>query len=177
MDTLAFILSISGLIIGVSASIIKGKKMGLILLCVLLSNFLMATSYVVEVIIGKDSLNGAISCYIGCLLAGINFLFQRKDKDIPKWLIGIYALVFITANLCGGRTWLSVLSIVACLTFIGGIAQKSGKGYRTWHVINSSLWCTFDILSEAHGPLVTHIILLTFDLAGIIIHDIKKKEN
>ena len=173
MDTLAFILSISGLIIGVSASIIKGKKMGLTLLCVLLSNFLMATSYLV----GGDGINGAISCYIGFLQAGINFLFQRKNKEIPKWLIGVYALMFITANLWGGRTWLSLLSIVACLTFIGGIAQKSGKGYRTWHVINSSLWCTYDILSKSYEPLVTHIILLTFDITGIIIHDRKKKKE
>ena len=173
MDTLAFILSISGLIIGVSASIIKGKKMGLTLLCVLLSNFLMATSYLV----GGDGINGAISCYIGFLQAGINFLFQRKNKEIPKWLIGVYALMFITANLLGEISWLSLLSIVACLTFIGGIAQKSGKGYRTWHVINSSLWCTYDILSKSYEPLVTHIILLTFDITGIIIHDRKKKKE
>ena len=171
MDTLAFILSISGLIMGVSASIIKGKKIGLTLLCVLLSNFLMATSYLV----GGDGINGAISCYIGFLQAGINFLFQRKNKEIPKWLIGVYALVFITANLLGEISWFSALSIVACLTFIGGIAQKNGKSYRRWHVINSSLWCTYDIVTESYEPLVSHLILLTFDVVGILIHDRKQK--
>jgi len=172
METLAFILSISGLIMGVSASLIKGKKMGLILLCVLLSNFLMATSYLV----GGGGINGAISCYIGCLQAGINFFFQRKNKDIPKWLIGVYALMFITANLLGEISWFSALSILACLTFIGGIAQKNGKSYRTWHAVNSSLWCTYDIVTKSYEPLVSHLILLTFGVVGIIIHDRKQKQ-
>ncbi len=174
MEILAFILSISGLIMGVSASLIKGKKMRLILLCVLLSNFLMATSYVV----GGGGINGAISCYIGCLQAGINFFFERQNKKIPKWLIGVYALMFITANLFGEISWFSILAIVACLTFIGGIAQKSGKSYRAWHTVNSSLWCSYDILSRSYEPVVSHLILLAFDITGILIHDRKqKKEN
>ncbi len=173
MEILAYILSISGLIMGVSASLVRGKKMGFTLVLILLSNFLMATSYIV----GGGGINGAISCYIGFLQAGINFFFQRKNKEIPKWLIGIYALMFITANLLGEISWLSLLSIVACLIFIGGIAQKNGKGYRGWHVINSSLWCTYDILSRSYEPLVSHVILLTFDIVGILIHDLKKTKK
>lgn len=171
MEILAYILSISGLILGVAASLVKGKRMGLILVCVLLSNFLVATSYLV----GGGGINGAISCYIGFLQAAINFFFQKNNKEIPKWLMGIYALMFIGANLMGEISWFSLIAIVACLTFVGGIAQKNGKKYRRWHIATSALWCTYDILTRSYEPLVTHIIILTVDITGIVIHDIRKK--
>ena len=173
MEILAYILSLSGLVLGITASLIKGKKMGLILVCVLVSNFLVATSYLV----GGGGINGAISCYIGFLQAAINFFFQKNNKEIPKWLIGIYALMFIGANLMGEISWYSILAILACLAFIGGIAQKNGKKYRRWHVVTSFLWCTYDILTKSYEPLVTHIIILTVDITGIVIHDLKLKKG
>ena len=129
------------------------------------------------VISNDRGINGAISCYIGFLQAAINFFFQKNNKEIPKWLIGIYALMFIGANLMGEISWYSILAILACLAFIGGIAQKNGKKYRRWHVVTSFLWCTYDILTKSYEPLVTHIIILTVDITGIVIHDLKLKKG
>ena len=75
MQTLSYVLSLLGLSSMILASLTKGERMKTILFLVFCGNVLVATSYLV----GGDGINGAISCYIGCLQAGINFFFQRKN--------------------------------------------------------------------------------------------------
>ena len=175
MEILAYVLSFSGMVSSITASLIKGKKMGLVLFFVLLGNFLVATSYVVSVINGNaGAVSGAISCYIGALQAGINGVLAIKNKEIPKWLIGVYAIMFIAANLMGGFSYLTILAIIACLTFIMSLIQKNGAGYRVWAIANLSLWVLFDLLSKSEA-LVTHIVLFAFTVTGMIIHDRKQK--
>ena len=75
----------------------------------------------------------------------------------------------------GGVSFLGILVIVASLTFIMCIGQKNGAKYRFWTIVNMSLWCVYDILSRSFGALVTHIPLLLFTVAGMIIHDRNNK--
>jgi hypothetical protein len=54
------------------------------------------------------------------------------------------------------------------------IGQKTGTKYRIWTFINTALWMIYDLINLAWGPLLTHAILLTTVISGIVIHDIKK---
>ena len=44
-------------------------------------------------------------------------------------------------------------------------------------VVNMVLWCTYDVLSKSFGALSSHIPLLLFTVAGMIIHDRKNKDS
>ena len=171
MHFLAFVLSILGLLSMIISSLIKGKRMKLILFFVFCGNILVATSYLLD---GKG-LNGAAACYLGGVQAIINYFFDVKGKPLPKWLIAIYAVSIVALNIwvAGGVTALGVLVIVASLTFIMCIGQPSGAKYRLWTIINMVLWCIYDILAPAYPSLVTHISLLLFTVIGMIIHDRK----
>ena len=70
--------------------------------------------------------------------------------------------------------YLTILAIIACLTFIMSLIQKNGAGYRVWAIANLSLWVLFDLLSKSEA-LVTHIVLFAFTVTGMIIHDRKQK--
>lgn len=172
MIILSYILSLTGLICMVSASLVKGERMKTILFLVCAANALVATSY----LIGGSGINGAAACYLGAVQTLINYFFDSKNKPIPKWLIAIYALAIIVLNIwvASGVTPLGVLVIVASLTFILCIGQKNGSKYRFWTLINMALWCTYDILSGSYSVLVTHGIQLSFTIIGMIIHDRKK---
>ncbi len=175
MQALSFVCSILGLVSMIVASLIKGKSMKTILFFVFCGNVLVAVSY----LLGGQGINGAASCFVGSAQAIINYFFDSKNKPLPKWLVVIYALAFIAVNIIvsGGFSWLGGLAIIASLTFIMCIGQKNGAKYRFWTIVNMLLWCLYDLLSKSYGALTSHIPLLLFTVAGMIIHDRKSKKT
>ena len=173
MQILSYVLSLLGLASMIAASLIKGQNMKKILFFVFCGNILVAVSY----LFGGSGINGAASCFLGGAQAIINYFFDSKNKPLPKWLVAIYALSFIVLNLAvGGFSAIGILAIVASLTFIMCIGQKSGAKYRFWTIVNNVLWCLYDIFSKSFGALATHIPLMIFTIVGMIIHDKKKAE-
>ena len=175
MELLAFILSNLATVCVCIPSLLKGKNMKLILLLVFTTNALLATSYILT-----GASNGAASCCIGAAQCLINYaFFERKNREIPRWLIGIYAAAFIFINLLVFTRLTDLLSIVAAMAFILSICQKNGKMYRIWTVVNSTTWLLYDLLTHSYGPLSTHAILLASLLFGMVMHDRKtqKKSN
>ena len=169
---MSYVLSAIGMTCILSASIVKGKNMKLILFLVFAANASVATGY----LLSGSGINGAVTCYIGAAQTIINYFFGCKNKPIPKWLIAIYALAFISVNLLfGGFTWICLLAIVASLIFILCIGQKSGARYRFWTILNVLLWMLYDVVAPAYAGLVTHIPQFVFTVAGLIIHDRKNK--
>lgn len=179
MAILPYVFSTLGLVSMIAASLVKGKSMKVILLLVFSGNLFCALSYFIG-----SGINGAASCFIGSAQAIINYFFDSKGKPLPKWLVAIYAVAFIGVNLwvtdLGSGDLkvigLCVLAIVASLTFIMCIGQKSGARYRFWTIVNMLLWCFYDLFSGAFSVLLlTHVPLLIFTVAGMVIHDRKKE--
>ena len=172
MDVLAYVLSFLGTVCIIASFLVKGKNMKVILSLVFTANVLVAISYLV----GGAGINGAISCFVGAAQALINYSFDRVNKAIPKWLIVVYCASFVVLNVLGGFSIPCMVAILASLTFVMCIGQKSGAKYRFWTIFNTSLWCLFDIVSHAYPTLLmTHIPQLLFNVLGIVIYD--RKQN
>ena len=171
MKILAFVLSSLGTVCICIPPILKGKNMKLILLLIFLTNVLIATSYILT-----GALNGAASCCIGAAQTLINYFFERKNKPIPNWLIGIYAIAFTIANVLVFTRITDALALLAALAFIMAICQKNGKKYRIWTFINTGLWIVYDAISVSFGPLCTHIIQFATIIFGMILHDRTNKK-
>ena len=88
MNILVTVLGVLGTVSMIIASLIKGRNMKTILFFVFFGNVLAATSY----LLGDGGINGAASCYIGGVQTLINYLFDSKNKPLPKWLVVVYAL-------------------------------------------------------------------------------------
>lgn len=157
------------------ASLIKGEKIGKTLVLVCVANALVIASYMIE-----GGMSGAAASVIGVLISVVNYFFESKDKPIPAWLNAIYILAFVVASAAtGGITVPSLLVMIAGTACVFALAQKNGKGYRVWIMVNSLVWIVYDIIMHTWGPLVQHSSLLTFTLVGMIIHDrnSKKEQN
>ena len=170
METLALVLSFLGLICICTPSFLKGKHMGQILLLLFSANLLLAVSYLLT-----GAYNGAVSGFIACAQTLINYAFDRKNKPLPWWLLAVYALSFITVNAFVFTRPLDLLAIVASLSSIPCISQKNGAKYRLFAAVNIGLWLLYDGISLSFGPLITHAVQLSTVLAGMIIHDRKKR--
>ena len=175
MTVLSYILSLSGLVSMIMASLVKGDKMKTTLFLVFCGSVLVGTSYLFD----GSGINGAAALYLGALQTLINYFYESKQKPIPKWLISCYAIAIVTLNIAvaGKVTALGILVIVASLTFIFCIGQKNGAGYRFWTIINMLLWCLYDILAGVYSALLTHGALLVFTVGGMIMHDINKDKK
>jgi len=173
MQILSYVLSILAFVAMVTASLVKGRNMKLILALVCTANVFVGVSYH----IGGSGINGAAACYLGAVITFINFFFESKQKDIPKWLISIYALAIVVLNIwvAGGITFFGMIALVASLSFIMCIIQKNGKKYRFWTILNMLLWCTYDAITASYSVLLSHVAQLIFTVAGMVIHDRKNK--
>ena len=174
MDVLAVLLNLLGVALAMTSSLWKKATMKQILLLICGANLLIATSYLFQ----GEGINGAVSCYLAFVMAIVNYLFQSKNKPIPKWLIGIYALSFIAVNLVSnGFNLYTLLAVTAALFFVASLLQSGGKGYRFCSIFNMAIWSTYDILVGAYAALLTHSILLIVNLAGMLLYDLKKKKE
>lgn len=172
METLSYILSILSLVSTVISFLIKGRRMKLILFFVALGNALMACSYLCI-----TNMTGACTCFIGTVQTLINYFYERKDKAIPLWLMGAYAVTIIVANLFVFSAWYDILAILASLISIMIISSKNGKIFRRWALTNNITWCIYDLISHSSGALISHLVMTGFTAVGIIMHDLKKTES
>ncbi len=172
----------------IASSLLKGKSMKLILILAFLSNAFVAIGYFLQ----GQGINGAASCLLGAVFSIVNFLFDNKNKPVPRPLVAFYGLAFIGVNIAvnfknmvnfeGGfslvplQVILCVLAIAGCLAFVMCIGQKNGAKYRFWTVMNMLMWCTYDIVSANFVVLITHLIQMGFAVVGMIIHDRKKND-
>ncbi len=170
---MSYILSGIGLAVLFVASLIKGETIKKTLYLVLAGNLLVATSYLFT----DNGVNGAISSYIGSIQALINIFYTKKNKNVPVWLLVVYALSFIVANIAVLKDAVGIIALLATLCFVGCVSSKTGKGYRVWQAANNLLWILYDILSYSYGPLVTHTVLCLFTVAGILWNDCRKTKK
>lgn len=173
----------------IASYLLKGKSMKVILILAFLSNAFVAIGYLLQ----GQGINGAASCLTGAVFSIINFLFDSKNKEVPRPLVAFYGLAFIGINVAvnfknmvkfeGGFSFvpiqivLCVLAILGCLAFVMCIGQKNGAKYRFWNIMNMLMWCTYDIISGNFVVLITHLIQMGFAVVGMIIHDRKKADG
>ena len=171
-EILYYILYVAGTLAMVGALLSPPKRIKQILFFDFLGSFLVGTGY----LFSENGINGAISVYVGAVMALVNFGIQSAKKEIPVWLMVVYGIVFAVMNFIGGFTWLAALAVVASLTFVIGIGQNNGAAFRRWTLANSVLWCAYDVFSKTYAGLLPHVVMLVFTIVGMIVHDRKIKE-
>jgi len=169
MNFIYIALSILGLLAFITAAVIKGEQIKKNLFFVFTGSILIGASYLFT----PEGINGAVSSFIGGAQAIINYFFNSRGKRIPIWLVSVYVLLFFGINLAVLESATGILAVLASLCFVGSISAKNGKGYRIWQIVNSSLWICYDILSHSFGPLLTHSVLFSFTVVGMLINDRK----
>lgn len=161
-------------ILGSASNIISMqlKKKQHILICFILAGVLFTGSYLL-----LNGYSGAIVCLIATLQTGLSYIYDRKNKELPKWLIIIF---FILSTLGGVLTYQNILDIFAILagvTYTWSIIQKQEKYIRLITLSNSALWFIYDIFIKAYSTCISDAIIILSTLIGIIRFDVLKNKN
>ena len=167
MVAASYILSFVAIVLGVIEPF--GKKMRDVLILNFLGNALVGMSYF---FVSEKS--GAIICFVACCQVIINYCFEIKEKRIPIWVISLYALAFIVANIIAFASWYDLLAFIASILYVLSIAQHNPGFYRVLYMANSAVWIAYDLFAKAYGNLITHIVLIVATITAIIVRDNKK---
>jgi len=167
MATASYILSTIATVMGLVEP--YNKKMKTILIFNFIGNLLVGLSYLFV-----SGYSGAAICGVACVQVFINYGFGTKQKKVPLWLLGIYAMAFLAVNLISFTHWYDILSLLAALMFVLYAAQSKPKYYRVFYMTNSLLWIGYDFIAGAYGNLATHTILFVSTTIAIIVRDRKK---
>lgn len=119
--------------------------------------------------------SGVATCAIMAIETLINYLYDKKNKKIPMWLI--YTMIFgstIIASLFY-QSWVDLFAIVSCIPFVLMLIQKEEKSVRLFTFIFLLFYTTFDILVGAYTAFVGDLLFEISTIIAIIRYDIIKK--
>jgi hypothetical protein len=113
--------------------------------------------------------------FFGILEMLINHLFERKKKEVPKFVVGIYIICNIVLGVLTFEKVLDVIPILAATVFCFTLLAKKEQSMRKLMIINQSLWLVFDLSVGAYALACSNI--LTIVSTAIAFHRTSKEEK
>ena len=149
---------------------LKQKKQ--ILLAFIAGAFLWAASMAV-----LGAWAGAVSCVISGVLTIINYFFEKKERPLPTWLLGVFiALVSGAGMMTYGQIY-DVLPVVGSVAYILSIAQKKESRIRKIMIVNTAAWVIYNIMVAAYVGLFSNVVFLISTVTAMIRLDFKKEKG
>lgn len=112
--------------------------------------------------------------FFGVLEMLINYLFERKKKEIPKFVVAIYIMCNIALGVLTFEKALDVIPIVAAIVFCFTLLAKKEQNMRMLMFANQSLWLIFDVSVGAYVLAGSNV--LTLISTAIAFYRTRKKE-
>ena len=112
--------------------------------------------------------------FFGVLEMLINYLFERKKKEIPKFVVAIYIMCNIALGVLTFEKALDVIPIVAAIVFCFTLLAKKEQNMRMLMFANQSLWLIFDVSVGAYVLAGSNV--LTLISIAIAYNRYRKKE-
>lgn len=150
------------------------KDMRKILFFILAACLATAANYFIS-----DSSGGVATYIIATAVALTGGIFAIKQKPVPAFVVILYCIAYIAANIVAFEAWYTIFAITGAITGVICTTRDNGMSYRIWILANSVLWCCFDIFANAMGPLVQHslfTVVFTVGL-GLDMHKLTKEKK
>jgi len=147
----------------VSVVALQGRNMIFILVFQLLSNLLVVLQFIIS-----NNISAAGVCMLAVLQIVVIFLFQRKSRAFPVWLIIIFIVGYgVVSAFCYVSPY-DLISLAAAVMFAISVVQTKPAMCRFFVFLNASLWIVFDILSSSYTAIPVHSAILLFNIISII---------
>lgn len=165
MNIPAQILGLIGIIINIIGIQLKNKKS--ILIAFLLANLSFALCFVF-----LKSYSGSLICFVAAIQTLINYLFEKKNKKFPLYLIIIFILVSLTCGFLTYKTLKDLLPVACSLLYTTCIIQYKESNIRVLTLINIILWTIYDFIVGAYTAGINDIMLIVSTVIAIIRYDV-----
>ena len=160
MELLAYILGAFTTLFAVLS--MQFKNMKWVLVCQICSNSILALQYMLE---GRISVSGVVILAIAQTV--VSFVIKLKGKEFPIWLIGVFIAGYTAVSLVMMTSAYDLITCVAVWLFALCVVQKNSALCRVYSIFNTLLWLIYDIIC-APSAILIHIVVLAFDIAGVV---------
>lgn len=143
-----------------------------IILMFVLINILSTISFLL-----LQSYSGAIICMFAILQAFINNLFENKDKQVPKYIIGIYIIISIILGIVTYKNYIDIVPIMCSILYTLIIIQNKEKNIRRISLLNMVLWILYDIVCQAYTAAISDFLTIISTIIGMYRFDYKKSKE
>ena len=106
---------------------------------------------------------------------GINYLFERKNKKVPIYVIGIYVVINIILGLISYHSLIDILPIVCALIYCATVLVKQESTIRRLMIANQSIWLYVDIMVKAYAFSISNILTIISTIIAIFRYEKKKQ--
>lgn len=139
--------------------------------------FMLANLFSVFNFILLQSYSGATICFFAIIQIFINYFFERKDKEVPKIVIGTYIIISIIIGVITFKNYIDILPIISSILYTLSIIQKQEKNIRRILLINSVSWTTYEFISMAYTAGISDALMVISTLIGMYRFDYKTKKK
>lgn len=119
-----------------------------------------------------------IICTVFSLVA---YLYGQKNKKIPKWLAGAFAIGIVVASIVMWQDWFDIFALAAQLAFIVQMMMKKEQNLRVMVVVNVSCWIAYNLSVGAYTSIIGNLIMITSTIIALIryrkVKNVKIKNN
>lgn len=122
MFIIAQVLGVLGTISNVISMQLKKKQQ--ILMCFVLAGIFFTSNYFL-----LGGYTGGVICFVATMQTFINYFFDKKRKEIPRWLIITYFILSLVGGIVTYKSPIDILPILGGLTYTWSIIQKRKNTY------------------------------------------------
>ncbi|MDD3048392.1 MAG: YgjV family protein [Bacilli bacterium] len=151
---------------------IQSKKKRNILIFYLIAGFFFLISFY---LLGAYS--GVVTCIVMDIETFIVYMFDKKEKKIPTWLIYTMIIGSTLITSLFYQSWVDLFAIAACIPYALLLIQKEEKNVRLFTFIFLLLYTTFDILVGAYTAFIGDVLFEISTIIAIIRYDLIKRRK
>ena len=150
------------------------KKMNMILLCQITSNFLAGMTYLL-----LGGISGLGISIIAVVQSVIMYFYGKKGKSPHPIVTVAFCASYFACSLLVYQSIFDILPAAAAVFFALSVAQKKPSNYRIFAAINPIFWIAYDIYTLAYVYILMHSGILISAVVGIIRLDVlgRKKSD
>lgn len=158
--------------IGTNVIGIQLKQKQHILIAFMAANLLFGSSFIL-----LKGYSGAVICLVAAVQTLINYQYERKNKEFPKYLIVSYIIIAFICGIFTYKTLIDILPVICSVLYTLSIIQKRESNLRKVTFINIILWVIYDYSVGAYAAFTSDLFLTVSTIVAIIRYDILKKNK
>ena len=151
---------------------VQFKQKRNILISFIFVNLFSAIGYI---LLGAYS--GVLICSIAIIQTIVQYIYDKKGKKVPKYVITLYFISSILGGIYTYKTFIDILPILSFLMYIMSIIQSKESNVRKFTLIKLILWVPYDLYNLAIASGIGRIVTIISTVIGMHRLDNKEKNN
>lgn len=117
-------------------------------------------------------ISGAVISLVGALQTFINYQYDKREKEYPKWLIVSYIIIAIICGMFSYKTLIDIVPVICSVLFTVSILQYKEKNIRKTMLSMFILWTIYSFAIKAYTTAIVDATQTVLTLIAIIKNDV-----